>query len=92
VPLQTAKRKNWYPAVNEAVPLELAGHGCESLYVPFPATVSVQAACLAAEMVTEWAGGAPSPRLRTRVTRPEFTQAAPDVDAARQHTCPACGS
>lgn len=90
--LGDAQRVPLHPAVNEAVPLELAGHGCESLYVPFPATVSVQAACLAAEMVTEWAGGAPGPRLRTRVTRPEYTQAAPDLDAARQHTCPACDS
>lgn len=90
--LSDPQRVPLYPVVNEAVPLELAGHGCESLYVPFPASVSVQAACLAAEMVTEWAGGAPSPRLRTRVTRPEFTQAAADADAARQYTCPACSS
>lgn len=90
--LSDPQRVPLYPVVNEAVPLELAGHGCESLYVPFPASVSVQAACLAAEMVTEWASGAPSPRLRTRVTRPEFTQAAPDADVERLHTCPACGS
>lgn len=90
--LSDPQRVPLYPVVNEAVPLELAGHGCESLYVPFPASVSVQAACLAAEMVTEWASGAPSPRLRTRVTRPEFTQAAPDPDAERLYTCPACGS
>ncbi|HRL74668.1 MAG TPA: E2/UBC family protein [Candidatus Accumulibacter phosphatis] len=90
--LADPRRSPLFPVVNEAVPLGLAGHGCESLYVPFPASVSVQAACLAAEMVTEWTGGTPSPRLRTRVTRPNFTQAAPDANAARQNTCPACSS
>ncbi len=81
-----------YSVVNEAIPLEFSGHGCEGLYVPFPASVSVQAACLAAEMVTDWTGGTPSPRLRTRVTRPGFTQAALDADVARRHACPACGT
>lgn len=81
-----------YPVVNEPVPMELAGHGCEGLYVPFPASVSIQAACLAAEMVTDWTGDTPGPRLRTRVTQQGFTQAAPDADVARRHTCPACGT
>lgn len=90
--LSELQRAPLYPVVNEPVPLELAGHGCEGLYVPFPASVSIQAACLAAEMVTDWTGGTPGPRLRTRVTRPGFTQAAPDADVARRHTCPACGT
>ena len=86
------QRKPLYPVVQEPMPVELAGHGCESLYVPFPATVSVQAACLAAEMVAAWVADAPSPRLRTRVVRSGFTQAALDADPQRQHACPACGS
>lgn len=90
--LSDPHRAPLYPVVNEPMPLELAGHGCESLYVPFSASVSVRAACLAAEMLIEWTGGTSSPRLRTRVTRPGFTQAAPDIDAARRHNCPACGS
>lgn len=90
--LSSMDRSPLYPAVNEPLPMELAGQGCESLYVPFPASVSVQAACLAAEMVREWAANAPSPRMRTRVTRPGFTQAAPDADVPRPHNCPACST
>lgn len=90
--LSDVTRAPLFPVVNEPVPTELAGHGCEGLYVPFPATVSIQAACLAAEMVADWTGGTPGPRLRTRVTKPGFTQAFPDADVARRHTCPACGT
>lgn len=43
-----------YPATVEELPVEFAGHGCESLFVPFPATASVRAACLAAEMASDW--------------------------------------
>lgn len=90
--LSDLHRTPLYPVVQEPVPMGLAGHGCEGLYVPFPASVSLQAACLAAEIVTDWTGGTPSPRLRTRVTRPGFTQAAPDGDVTRRHTCPACST
>lgn len=89
----TDRRRNpLYPVVEGEMPVELAGHGCESLYVPFPATVSVHAACLAAEMVTDWASGNPSPRLRTRITRAGFIQASPDSDIARVEDCPACST
>lgn len=90
--MSDAARKPHFPAVNEPTPVELAGHGCESLYVPFPATASVHAACLAAEMVADWNQGAPSPRLRTRVIRAGFTRAAEDGDVSRQLGCPACHS
>ena len=90
--LNDVTRAPLFPVVNEPLPTELAGHGCEGLYVPFPASVSIQAACLAAEMVADWTGGTSGPRLRTRVTRPGFTQAVPDADVARRHTCPACGT
>ncbi len=90
--LTDAHRTSLFPVVNETVPMELAGHGCESLYVPFPASVSVQAACLAIEMATSWVANQPSPRLRTRVTRYGFSQAAPDGNPERQTTCAACHS
>jgi molybdopterin/thiamine biosynthesis adenylyltransferase len=83
-------RRTVYPVAKEPVPQELAGHGCESLYVPFPASVSVQAACLAADMVSDWLEKMPSPRLRTRVTRSRFNKALPDDDPVRQEDCPAC--
>jgi molybdopterin/thiamine biosynthesis adenylyltransferase len=86
------QRKPLFPAVTEPIPVELAGHGCESLYVPFPATASVHAACLAAEMVADWNRGAPAPRLRTRVIRPGFSRAGDDADVPRLHGCPACSS
>ncbi|MBI2726196.1 MAG: ThiF family adenylyltransferase [Polaromonas sp.] len=86
------QRKPLFPAVTEPIPVELAGHGCESLYVPFPATASVHAACLAAEMVVDWNRGVPSPRLRTRVIRSSFSPASGDVDVSRLPQCPACSS
>jgi hypothetical protein len=79
-----------FPATTEELPSEFAGHGCESIYVPFPATVSVQAACLAAEAVSDWLGGVTSPRLRTRITRSGFTQGTADRDVPRREACPAC--
>jgi hypothetical protein len=81
-----------FPVVDGAMPDDLAGHGCESLYVPFPATVSVQAACLAADMISDWLGHATAPRLRTTVTRRGFTKATQDTDVPRRATCPACSS
>ena len=79
-----------YPATHEPVPVELAGHGCESLFVPFPATASVQAACLAAEMVSDWVAGVAAPHLRTVLLRRNFTLATADCDIAKAAHCPAC--
>lgn len=81
-----------FPVVQGAMPDELAGHGCESLYVPFPATVSIQAACLAADMVSDWLAGTPAPRLRTVLTRRGFINATNDTDVSRRENCPACSS
>lgn len=81
-----------YPVTTEEMPSTFAGHGCESLYVPFPATVSVDAACLAAEMVTAWANGTPCPRLRTRIVALGFSAATADTDPVKLVGCPACGT
>jgi molybdopterin/thiamine biosynthesis adenylyltransferase len=90
--LNGSDRALLYPVTNEDMPTELAGHGCESLYVPFPATVSVHAACLAAEMVTAWANGSPRPLLRTRIVAPGFSAGTMDVDPTKLTGCPACGT
>ena len=88
--LDSPTRRRLYPIVEGDVPLRLEGHGCESLYVPFPASVSVQAACLAMDMATAWANGVVSPRLRTWVLDGCFRQGAMDQDPPAQPSCPAC--
>ncbi len=70
----------------------LAGHGCEGLYVPFPATVSVHAATLATEMSLNWANGISSPALRTRLIDQTYQQATTDCDPLRDRECPICSS
>jgi molybdopterin/thiamine biosynthesis adenylyltransferase len=73
-------------------PTLLAGQGCEGLYVPFPATASVQAASLAAEMAVDWANGQLSPALRTRLLVSNMELATSDRDVPRQLDCPACSA
>ena len=76
----------------DALPNILAGHGCEGLYVPFPASVSVQAASLGAEMALDWINGVHSPALRTRLIDQTHHLATPDCDPLRDHDCPLCNS
>ncbi|WP_321853403.1 ThiF family adenylyltransferase [Paraburkholderia tropica] len=90
--LKADDRTPIYPVVDGEVPVRLAGHGCESLYVPFPATVSMQAACLGAEMALDWASAAPTPRLRTRVLDDQYTKGHDDTNPERRPSCPACTS
>lgn len=70
----------------------LAGHGCEGLYVPFPASVSVHAASLGAEVALDWVNGIYSPALRTRLIDREQQLATPDCDPLRDRECPLCNS
>lgn len=74
------------------LPEILAGHGCEGLYVPFPASVSVHAASLGAEMALDWANGIYSPALRTRLIDRTQQLATPDCDPQRDQECPLCNS
>lgn len=76
----------------DALPNILAGHGCEGLYVPFPASVSVQAASLGAEMALDWINGVHSPALRTRLIDQTHELATPDCDPLRDRDCPLCNS
>lgn len=68
----------------------LAGHGCEGLYVPFPASVSVQAASLGAEMTLDWINGVHSAALRTRLIDQTHQLGVPDCDPLQDQDCPIC--
>jgi hypothetical protein len=70
----------------------LAGQGCEGLYVPFPASVSVHAAGLGVEMALDWINGVCSPALRTRLIDQSHQLATPDCDPLRNRDCPVCNS
>ena len=76
----------------DPLPAILAGHGCEGLYVPFPASVSVHAASLGAEMTLDWVNGVYSPALRTRLIDRAQQLATPDCDPPRDRECPLCSS
>jgi len=66
--LYSDDRAQLYPATTEQYPIGMVGHGCESLYVPFSANISLMAAALAAEHIMDWANETPQPRLRTMIT------------------------
>lgn len=87
-----SNKKGELRAVVGDLPVLLAGHGCEGLYVPFPASVSVHAASLGAEMVLDWVNGIHSPSLRTRLLDVSHQLATPDCDPLRDQDCPACSS
>jgi hypothetical protein len=68
----------------------LKGQGCEGLYVPFPASVSLQAAALGMEMVQAWVDGVAAPTLRTRVLVPGRELMTPDCTPLKVESCPVC--
>lgn len=68
----------------------MKGHGCEGLYVPFPASTSVQAAALAMEMVQAWLDGSDTPSFRTRVLDQSRQVHFRDCTPQRYEGCPAC--
>jgi molybdopterin/thiamine biosynthesis adenylyltransferase len=70
----------------------MKGHGCEGLYVPFPASTSVQAAALAMEMVQTWLDGAKTPSFRTRVLDLSREVHFKDCSPLRYEGCPACAT
>lgn len=70
----------------------MRGHGCEGLYVPFPASASIQAAALAMEMVQAWANGQETHTFRTRALDTQLTQKTFDCTPARNEDCPACST
>jgi len=79
-------------SIIDPLPAILAGHGCEGLYVPFPASVSVHAASLGAEMALDWVNGIYSPALRTRLIDHAQQLATSDCDPQQDRECPLCNS
>lgn len=90
--LYEANKNGLFQTVIGSMPNLMAGHGCEGLYVPFPATVSVQAASLGAEMVMNWANNSHTPSLQTRLIDNNFQLATVNCDPPKQKNCPACNS
>lgn len=87
-----ANRRGQFTTVVGAMPTLMAGQGCEGLYVPFPASVSVQAASLGGEMALAWANDTVIPSLRTKLVDTNYQLATPDCDPPRMKECPACTS
>lgn len=85
-------RSGRYPSVSGDLPVLHAGQGCEGLYVPFSASVSVQAASLASEAALAWVNNSPSPALRTRVLDSRHQPGSADCDPLKIIGCPACSS
>jgi len=87
-----ANRKGHFTTIVGTMPMLMAGQGCEGLYVPFPASVSVQAASLGGEMVLAWANNIVSPALRTKLIDTNYQLATPDCDPPKMEGCAACTS
>ncbi|MGJ7515154.1 ThiF family adenylyltransferase [Pseudomonas baetica] len=90
--LTEANRQGSLLAVVGGVQPIFAGQGCEGLYVPFPASVSVQAAALALDTALAWVAGKPWPSLSTRLTDHNYEPATPDCSPLPNAECPACRS
>jgi len=88
--LYSDDRAQLYPATTEQYPIGMVGHGCESLYVPFSANISLMAAALAAEHIMDWANETPQPRLRTMITDRNYKSENLFVDPLKVNSCPAC--
>ena len=84
--------KDQYRVFDVPPEVMMKGHGCEGLYVPFPAAASVQAAALAMEMVQAWLDGAESPSFRTRVLDQQRKAHFKDSSPHRYEGCPACAT
>lgn len=67
-----------------------AGQGCEGLYVPFPASVSIQAAALGLDSALAWVADKPWPSLCTRLTDHSYESATPDCSPLPHIGCPVC--
>lgn len=84
-----AREPLFSPLLDQDTPI-ITADGCEGYFVPFPATASIQAAALAAEMVMDWANGSPSPRLRTRALNDAQSREIEKQDPICRKECPGC--
>ena len=90
--LATHNRNGKYKTTVEPIQPKFEGQGCEQDYVQFPATVSIRAACLGAEMAMDWVANKLEPSLRTWVLSSDFTPAASAATPELVEGCPACGT
>jgi molybdopterin/thiamine biosynthesis adenylyltransferase len=88
--LSDHNRENRFMAVSANYEPIYSGQGCESLYVPFSASVSVQAASLAMDAALDWVAGIDQPTLRTRVVDTSYTLGTLDCSPPAIKDCPAC--
>lgn len=79
-------------AVEGGVEPLFAGQGCEGPYVPFSASVSMQAAALGFDAAMAWVGGNHWPGLSTRVLSRAHESRTADCTVLKRPGCPACGS
>lgn len=88
--LHDLNRTALYPAVDKQYEIKLGGHGCESLYVEYPATAALFAAGLANNHIIEWLNGKSSPLLRTMIIDSNYIKKTDDLDPKKLLDCPAC--
>lgn len=81
-----------FHAVEGGVEPLFAGQGCEGPYVPFSASVSMQAAALGFDAAMAWVGGYDWPGLSTRVLSRDHEPVTADCTILKRPGCPACGS
>lgn len=81
-----------FHAVEGGVEPLFAGQGCEGPYVPFSASVSMQAAALGLDTAMAWRSGQSWPGLSTRVLSRVHEPATADCTILKRAGCPACGS
>ena len=88
--LHDLDRTALFPAVDKQYEIKLGGHGCESLYVEYPATAALFAAGLANNHIIEWLNGKSSPLLRTTIIDSSYIKKTDDLDPEKLLDCPAC--
>lgn len=86
------EREGEFLSVVGGVSPVFAGEGCEGPYVPFPASVSVQAAALGLDTALAWVGQDTWPNLSTRVISRAHDPLDADVSILPRPRCPACSS
>jgi len=86
------ERQGDFAAVEGGVEPLFAGEGCEGPYVPFSASVSIQAAALGLDSVMAWVGRKCWPGLSTRVLSRIHEATNADCTILKRPGCPACGS
>ncbi|MBF8700291.1 ThiF family adenylyltransferase [Pseudomonas putida] len=86
------EKRGDFHAVEGGVEPLFAGQGCEGPYVPFSASVSMQAAALGFDAAMAWVGGKRWPGLSTRVLSRTHELATADCTILKRPGCPACGS